>query len=307
MKKVLYFVFLAFTLVPKGHQVVHKRGNTFPFAKKVPKVTESTDTALSNLMTKAVPFPYNNEHSFRLISQACRNDMSLQCKQKTGKEMAIHYDFSQKTCYVMGTPGYDVYVLSKTKSGTSYPETVDLPPGSEELASRLEYQAVWLPFAENKDTYTILDPERACWFFTAELGGCDMFVATEENQGNMPLVVHSNRNIELDPEKNQELKEKSVDLLINSVNDAYKVIARVYWTSTKPAEKENINQHLLKYAETHKGITFMHYDTSFEKFHFFGHYYGSSWKFVLKGIDTGKIISKFSVSKLGTVVEAQQF
>ena len=42
----------------------------------------------------------------------------------------------------------------------------------------------------------ILDPERAPWFFTDRdrLGGCDIFVATSQNQGNKPLVIHANRN-----------------------------------------------------------------------------------------------------------------
>lgn len=111
--------------------------------------------------------------------------------------------------------------------------------------------------------------------------------------------------------ENLGLKEKSVDPLIKSVNPAYNVIARVYWTSTDQAEKDKINQHLSEYAATpgHKGIILIPYDESFESdgFHFFGHYDGSSWTFVLKGVGTGKIIFKFSVSALGTVVNARQF
>lgn len=310
MRRVLYLVFLTFTLV-QGHQVVHKRGGTPSKEKKVPK-SISTDIALSNLMTETVPIlGYEGlTYGFTLISPACGYDMIQQCKQTTEK---THYcDFSQKTCYVIGTPStFVVYVCSKTQSG-AHKEEVDLiPPGSEENANLPKYQAVVLPFTINRDTYTILNPmmqaNEAPWFFTAKLTGCDMFVATLENQGNKPLVVHSNRNEELDVVKNLQSKEKSVDLLIKNVDTAYKVIARVYWTSTDQAEKEAIDQHLSEYAATlgHEEITFIPYDERSESigFYFFGHHDGSSWTFVLKGASTGKIV-KFSVSPLGTVVKA---
>lgn len=308
MRRVLYLVFLTFTVV-QGHQVVHKRGNTFSKEKKVPK-SISTDAALSNLMTKTVPIPANKDYGFTLISPSCAYDMIQQCKQTT--EKVFHCDLSQKTCYVIGTPiTFVVYVCSKTESG-AHKEIVGLiPPGSKENANLPKYQAVILPFVPNHDTYTILDPMRqfngAPWFFTAKLTGCDMFVATVENQGNKPLVVHSNRNEEPDVVKNLQSKEKSVDLLLKNENTAYNVIARVYWTSTDQAEKETINQHLSKYAATpgHEKIILIPYDESSEEvgFYFFGHYDGSSWTFVLKGASTGEI-AKFSVSPLGTVVKA---
>lgn len=189
MKKVLYFVFLTFTLV-QGHQVVHKRGSIFSKGTKSPN-SIITDTALSNLMTKTMPIPLNKDYLFWLISRACRYDMLQQCSQTT--EKAFRCDFSQKTCYVIGTPSaFEVYVCSKTNSGHNK-EIVDLiPPGSEENANLPKYQAVFLPYLEHRDTYTILDPVRqfngAPWFFTAELGGCDMFVATVENQVISPLL-----------------------------------------------------------------------------------------------------------------------
>lgn len=307
MKQVLYFVFLTLTLV-QGHQVVHRRGSTHSNTKEVPKVTESsTDTALLNLMLKTVPIPFNDKHLFRLISHACKSDMSQQCKQKT--KTALHCDFSQKTCYVTGTPlVFQVYVFSKTKYA-DYEEKADLAPGSEEFANQQKYQAVFLPFVEHGDTYTILDPFRAPWFFTAELGGCDIFVATVENQGNKPLVVHSNRNEEkVDIVKNLKLKEESVDALIQSLNPDYKVIARVHFTSTNKEEKKKIDQHLSEYAATprHKGIVFIPYDNGIEPldgggFHFFGNYNGG-WTFVLKGISSGKIFYTLSVSAKGDIV-----
>ena len=295
MKKALYFAFLAFALV-QGHQVVHKRMITSS------QVTElSTNAALSKLMTEKKKEPIS------LISQACRYDMGQQCKQWQKTEKAYYCYFSQKTCYVIGTPtAFAVYVLSKTKSG-DYKEVDDLP-GSEEVGNLQKYQAVWLPFVENQDTFTILDPGSAPWFFTARLGGCDMFVATVENQGNKPLVVHSNRNVEkVDAVENLKLKEQLVDPLITSVNAAYNVIARVHWTSTDPEDKEKINQHLSEYAATpgHEGIVSFPYDSSMEPidsdgFHFFGHYDGK-WTFVLKGIASGQIFYTFSVSANGKV------
>lgn len=258
-------------------------------------------------MSKPKPIPLNKDYSFRLISYICKNDMSQQCTQKT--KTTWHCDFSQKTCYVTGTPlFFEAYVFSKAEY--EHDEgIVDLAPGREKFANEQKYQAVFLPFAENGDAYTILDPSRAPWFFTAELGGCDIFVATVENQGSKPLVVHSNRNQEkVDIVKNLKLKEESVDALIQSLNPDYKVIARVHFTSTNKKEKKNIDEHLSEYAATprHKGIVFIPYDNEIEPldgggFHFFGNY-NEGWTFVLKGIFSGQIFHILSVSAKGDIM-----
>ena len=50
--------------------------------------------------------------------------------------------------------------------------------------------------------------------FTAPLGGCDMFLATEANHGATPLVIHSNRNNILNAVDNLRKKEQFVDRLL---------------------------------------------------------------------------------------------
>ena len=68
-----------------------------------------------------------------------------------------------------------------------------IPPDSDQFINNLGFQAVVLPFIWGTDTYTILNPSVAPWFFTDNLGGCDVFVATASNRGSSPMVIHSNR------------------------------------------------------------------------------------------------------------------
>ena len=74
---------------------------------------------------------------------------------------------SQKD-YVEG----DLQLVVKVKIN---PDTV--APGSKECATLPEFQAAFLQQEPNKNTYMVLHPRRAHWFFTRSLGGCEMFVA----------------------------------------------------------------------------------------------------------------------------------
>ena len=64
-----------------------------------------------------------------------------------------------------------------------------IPHGFDLCKNILTLQAVALPFFPNEDSYTILNPPVAPWFFTDDLGGCDVFVATAANRNSRPMVT----------------------------------------------------------------------------------------------------------------------
>ena len=108
-----------------------------------------------------------------------------------------------------------------------------IPPDSDQFINNLAFQAVVLPFIWGTDTYTILNPSVAPWFFTDNLGGCDVFVATAANRGSSPMVIHSNRGKFIkDLARDLLSKGEDVDKILKrkSESDGYewKVITRVY-------------------------------------------------------------------------------
>ena len=73
----------------------------------------------------------------------------------------------------------------------------------------------------------------APWFFTDDLSGCDVLVATASNRGSRPMVIHSNRGKFIkDLARDLLSKGEDVDKILKrkSESDGYewKVIARVY-------------------------------------------------------------------------------
>ena len=68
------------------------------------------------------------------------------------------------------------------------------PPRTESVISPRPApsgRAFYLRQDENKNTYMILDAAQAHWFFTVNLGGCDMFVATHPTYPQNPLLIHA--------------------------------------------------------------------------------------------------------------------
>ena len=314
MKKVLWYVIFTSALV-LGRQEAQKRGGKGSHSNKKPVTAASTDIAILKLMTAASPIVYPKESPFDLYSDACKTDMNKQCDFRNPAN-GIRCDFI-KTCYVVGMPSnYAIHIFSKTTNG-DMPENPDLPPGSKQMANMGRFHTIVLPFVPDHDTYTTLKPGAAPLFFTDDLGGCDMFVATETNKGDKPIVFHTNRNSVLDPVQNLRIKGQSVDKILKSYS-GYKIVARVHWTSLKPAEKVKIDEYLLReYTPGNPGITLLPYNNQDglpvghaekeQPFSFIGHYKDQTvWKFILKGRTSGTILHEFSVTALGAVVDIKK-
>ena len=298
MKKILCIVFLTFTLV-LSHQDVTKRGGAGS-KEKLQVTPQSTNQALANLMTAGKPII--DTDGSRIVSPYCNNvDMKPRCKLDT--DGGFFCNFEHTTCYATGAVATnEVKVYSKTH------EELSVPTGSDQCANRPEFQAIFLPFVEKRDSYTFLNPSVAPWFFTDPLGGCDMFVATETNHGDKPLVIHSNRNDIDNAVDNLRAKEQFVDRLLSRLQRTYKVIARVYWTSRKEEEKKAIDQHLDQYVQSHPEVKrLISYNevspSGKQPYHFIGHYRSdlTLWRFISKGEKNGDT-AEFRVSQQGKVV-----
>ena len=278
MRNVLYVVFLAFISLVLSHQDVQNRVG-FSSRSSLQVTAQSTVNALTKLVKEGAPIKDPPE-----ISIACLEDMA-KSNFKGDATTGILYDF-QTTCYVAGDPfGSEVLVLSKTQQ--------DVPPGSKQCcALSQDFQAVFLPFREDADTYMILDPSVVRWFFTSTLSGCDIFVArpgpAAPAAGNRPIVIHSNRNKCGNKLQNLEEKGNSVEQMMKA-HPNYELIARVY-AEPSPGEAKDANVYLEKYKlkYTYRGlpIKLISYKPV-QAFYFIGNYVPEKWKFILKGRDDG--------------------
>ena len=308
MKNVLCFVLFTFTLaLSQENLYAYKRGTgqSRPQTKHTPGLVtvSSTEDALTELTQADMPITQRRDKDF--LSPYCRTlDM-------VSKFLLINNarrcDF-QRTCYVVGFPlnnTLSVHVISKD---TEYEVA---PPGSQQFVNLIKFQAVILPFIENENTYMILEPERAPWFFTDMLGGCDIFVATAQNQGNKPLVIHANRNLCDDQAKNLKTKGDSVNTMLANINGNYSVIARVYYKPGNPPELvQQVEAYVIQYQKKHQGIRLLPYNncggtTEEQEFYFFGQYViipqPARWRFYLKGMKDGSLL-EFDVSEQGSVM-----
>ena len=155
----------------------------------------------------------------------------------------------------------------------------------------LQFQAFFLKFQENMNTFMFLDPNRARWFFTSELGGCDIFVAIDQSKPDNPLVIHSNMNVINNDKDNLEHKGDTVDKIMKFVPEGYKVKARVYHKSPDPGAQK----YMETYKKNHDIGNIVFYDAaSLESlFLFFGYYSNSVWHFFIKaqkGGETYKVL-----------------
>ena len=279
MNTVLCFVFLAFALV-LSHQDVQKRGGSAsrPQAQEC-ETTECSTTraALDNLKNAGAPISMEALE----VTDPCRNIM-IAGRLNVGNT-GIRYDF-QETCYVIGNTDLTMSVKSKTEA----------PVASTALSQA--FQAVFLYYEDNKNTYMILDPSAVRWFFTSRLSGCDVFVARPKANvpvpGNKPIVIHSNLNKCANNVKNLRLKGDSVDKMINSHHPNYELIARVY-CQPLPEEMVQANKYLRQYESRHPGIKLISYQVDPpaipQLFYFIGDYKPEKWEFILKGADDGQL------------------
>ena len=172
---------------------------------------------------------------------------------KIGKAEAgiryVRYKF-QTTCYLIGNANLVLFMKSKT---------VKAPPGGEQCAKNAAFQAVFLPFDYNANTYMILNPTAAPWFFTAPLTGCDIFVATNPNQPNQPIVIHSNLQEYREHNLvNLQVKGMYADEILADSHADYQLIARVYHKPS-PGDEMDVNNYLEKYKKGHQQIMLLSY------------------------------------------------
>ena len=159
-------------------------------------------------------------------------------------------------------------------------------------------KAFYLPQDDNKNTYMILNAAQAHWFFTAALGGCDMFVATNPAHPQKPLLIHANRNAACDYETNFDLKQAYTDAIIAN-HPGYVLRARLhpyrpgltdYWKTYKRAHP-SISRKF--YNKEERVSCFSCLQRTFQPHTFFGFYDPNtdSWAFKYKGDLDGKVES----------------
>ena len=292
MKNIFCFVFLFTFALVLGCQDVQKKMIASPICPK--QVTQNTARALESLKEVGSP-TFKTWKIVRErtedppVSQGCENDMNKIGNTKTG----ILYNF-QTTCYLIGNANLVLFMKSKTEN---------VPPGVEQYAKTPTFQAVYLPFAYNANTYMTLNATAAPWFFTAPLTGCDIFVATNPDQPNRPIVIHSNLNEYKEHNLvNLQVKGIYADELLTDSPPGYQLIARVYHKPS-PEEEMDVNNYLEKYKTKHQKIMLLSYPSAKPQFFlFFGHYDGN-WTFFLKGELDGTTFF-FKVSARGEVLSA---
>lgn len=300
MKMVSFFVFLTFALV-LSHQDVDKK----MLSAKEHVTIDSTYKALQFLMQEKKPVLF-------AVSDGCRSEMS-DGKFEYTVDVGLLYKFGKSTCYATGTESNKE---NKVSLYSITGELLPVPDGSDQCSNNADLQAVFLRFQENDNTYTVLNQE-VPWFFTDELGGCDMFVAAAKNRGFSPLVVHSNRNSIENQALNLQAKGDSVNKLIAMSYPGYKVIARVFSYNRLDAseeEKKAVSNYVTAYSKNHPGIQLFPYDNfavhaygkkKIQKYSFIGRFVSLQqpqyWRFILKGNVVGDAV-EFRVSKKGEVL-----
>lgn len=284
------FVFLLAFVLVLGRQDVRK--------KMIASSIDNTARALESLEEVGLgtfeiwSTVRNRKYVDPPVSTGCINDMNA---NKIGKpETGIRYKF-QTTCYLIGNANLVLFMKSKTE---------DVPPGGEQCAKNPAFQAVYLPFDYNGNTYMILKPDEAPWFFTAPLSGCDIFVATNPDQPNRPIVIHSNlQQYKEHNLVNLQFKGMHADEMLADSHPGYQLIARVYHKPS-PGEEMDVNNYLEKYKKRHQKIMLLSYPPATPQyFHFFGHYHVQKmqWNFLLKG-DIDGVTTSFAISAKGNAV-----
>ena len=277
MKTAVFFVFLSFALVLCLRDE-HELG-----ARSLAQC-EETNEALRNLLQNGekVRLPWGRQS---LVSEKCQTVMALE--RSGNKSTGIRYDF-RESCYVEGDSNLVVTVKSKAEEPA---------PGSERCATLSAFQAAFLIQDDSINTYMILNPVQAHWFFTRQLGGCDMFVAKAGSDRHTLIIVHSNLNkVGNNKKQNLELKGTAVDEMLQ-YHPGYKLIARVYQEPPPGEVKQQVDAYFRGYTASHPGIAVKSYynHAKPEMFHFFGHYNEDQyWIFTLKGGD-GKVFGQIPI------------
>ena len=157
----------------------------------------------------------------------------------------------------------------------------------------LRFRAMLLNQFPNTVSYMILDPQKGHWFFTSELSGCDIFIATKASQPNMPMVFHANLDELYKTEQqveNLKWKGDKVDEILRAFQMDYVLKVRIHVTPEKPIPS-NYDKYWKDYKTAHqdrvKVYRYIFNDAlTFPQTQFYG-YYEKGWRFFLKGKEDG--------------------
>ena len=275
MKTAVFLVFLAFSLAlcyQDAQNSGHKR-SLLPCQKQ-------NNKALANLV--------GNGKSIQgklSVLQSCSSSMTNM--RTVDRPNEVHYDF-EESCYVEG----DSQSLVKVKAKSDPPAR-----GGEQCAVLPVFQAAFLVQDVDTNSYMILNPATAQWFFTRPLGGCEMFVAKGSSRQDV-LVIHSNLDRCRNKVGNLQEKGASVDEMMGR-HPGYHLIARVY-SEPPAAEKPAADAYMRGYERGHPGILTIAYNnqppTKLQYFQFIGHYNDAQyWIFTVKGEIDGKVFGRIQV------------
>ncbi|CAB4017931.1 Hypothetical predicted protein [Paramuricea clavata] len=220
-------------------------------------------------------------------------DVTLPCIEKATKKIVEPADrikqlFAFATCQI-----------SNSASGSEPPRVMvhddneeNVNIGTSAPATDLRFRAMLLYQFPNTVSYMILDPQKGHWFFTAELSGCDIFIATKASQPNMPMVFHANLDELYKTEQqvdNLRWKGDKVDQILGAFQMNYVLKVRIHITPEKPIPS-NYDQYWNVYKTTHpivKVYRYVYNDAlTFPQTQFYG-YYENGWKFFLKAKQNG--------------------
>ena len=119
-----------------------------------------------------------------------------------------------------------------------------------------------LPFQENGHTFMSWDLKTANWFFTADLTGCDVFVAKKSDEEAKALIIHSNLNKYNAPreqEKNLRIKGEMAEKIVNSF-PGYRLVMRLYARPSDPAATNFIEKYKADHSLPESKIFTYEYD-----------------------------------------------
>jgi hypothetical protein len=235
--------------------------------------------ALQNLLGKGT------EKTQLVVSTDCFKMFSTRSAIKKNGQTLGEQVIPKDSCRV-GLDNYEntyINVISKSE-----PENEDFKECPSNGQYDRQFQAFFLTYEENMNTFMVLDPDRARWFFTSSLTGCDIFVAIDQNNPNNPLVIHSNMNVINNDKDNLKHKGDTVDMIMEKeFVRGYELKARVYHKSPDV----NARKYMDTYRNEHPHIEiimFYNAESQDSPFLFFGYYSNSVWHFFIKAKNGGE-------------------
>ena len=230
-------------------------------------------------------------------------DSAKGVKNIVESSVSVSYNISQDTNIV------EIQQIRPIKAAKCEEENVltafsnpdsDYCTADEELVSETNF----LPWSEDKATFMRLDHIRwGIWFFTSKLSGCDIWIADRKGEFE-PLVIHANANsLGNDPVRNLQCKQNLSMMALTKFNQkynqSYKFIQRISYDfasvpGLSPEQKEQIKEYWNSF-KSYK-IPFVLYKIQNENQigFVYGTYSNAKWYFVLKELNSGKILVKIA-------------